>query len=340
MKPIYVLICCSLLFCLFSSAVYADDWTVVTGADAFEKGYLLVVGESASNQSRYKAKRSATVIAQRNMLEVIQGLELMGGATVKDGELLDDTIKTSISGVLRGAQVVGEEYIKDEGYARVALRVNLYGENSLYQTLSSVLEDPPVVLVPSMPVYQAPTESVRVVDAAQEATLSLSQVSIPDSTPTSLVKPASSDSATPVSAQKSTLGPVPPQNSVPLEAPVSALKVVKDVEYDGLILWAKGSGLRPALGNRIVTDKMDMVFGPSVVDKKYSGSRGAGTIARTDEKAKKFLEHMGSKNPLTVRSESHIKGTDAVISEEDAEKIMKENSKTNMLSKAKVVFVL
>ena len=64
-----------LIMLLHNTYLYAQDkWRNVTSDhDIFTKGYVQVVGTSESGQSRYMALRSATLIAQRDLLEVLKG---------------------------------------------------------------------------------------------------------------------------------------------------------------------------------------------------------------------------------------------------------------------------
>ena len=153
------------VFCLLmlASTAFAQGQfqTVNTPQTIFENGYIQVVGESEAGQSRYKALRAAKVVAQRDLVEIVKGLELVGGTTVNDGMLAVDTINTTVRGFLQGAVVVGEEYVNGEGYARVAMRLNIRGQNSLYGSLASALQQPPAQLnIPELPAFQPQAPAV------------------------------------------------------------------------------------------------------------------------------------------------------------------------------------
>lgn len=160
MKRIVAIVFCVLM--LASTAFAQGPFQAVDTAPAiFENGYIQVVAESEAGQSRYQAKRAAKVVAQRDMVEIIKGLNLIGGTTVGEGMLQVDSIQTTVKGFLQGAVVVGEEYVTGEGYARVALRLNLRGSNSLYDSLAPTLQQLPTQLnVPQMPAFQPQTAAV------------------------------------------------------------------------------------------------------------------------------------------------------------------------------------
>ncbi len=265
---------------LFASAALAQEQpqTVDSPQAIFEKGYIQVVGQSEAGQTRFKANRSAKVLAQRELVEVIKGLKLIGSTTVSDGMLAADTIQTSIRGFLRNAVVVGEEYYNGEGFSRVTMRLKLRGDDSLYSALSPALQQPPVQLaLPSLPAFE------------------------------------------------------PRQASAPAVAPQ---------KHDGLIVIVEGTNFKPALANRIITENNEVLFEPSKVQPKLLIERGCGGYTTTPEKAKALLASWGCKNPMTVTCTKVSKGTEAVVSQEDATAIFDQSQKSNMLPEARVVFVL
>lgn len=270
---------------LFATAANAQEQYPEVKAQAaiYEQGFIQVIGESEAGQTRFKAKRAAKVVAQRDMLEIVKGLNLIGGTTVQDGMIASSTIQTTVKGFLQGAVVVHEEYMQGEGYARVVLRMPLRGEQSIYSSMAPVIKQPPAELkVEPLPEFK-PVE----------------QAAAPAPTPKEEPKP-----------------------------------------YDGLILIVEGTGFKPALANRIVTEDQNILFEPSKVSPQMLIERGCGGYTTTEDKAKALLATWGSKNPMIVKCSKVKKGTEAVVTVEDATAIFEQNSKNNMLPQAKVVFVL
>jgi len=93
-------------------------------------GQIKVKGESGPNQNKYSAIRSAQLIAQRNLLEVIGGLQLTSSSTLRDGILQDDTIMTQVQGYLKGATVLEEHYNPKDGSASVVIGIGYIGSMS------------------------------------------------------------------------------------------------------------------------------------------------------------------------------------------------------------------
>ncbi len=64
---------------------------------------------SPPSMARMMACRAAVVDAQRNLLESIQGVRVEGTTVVANMMVQSDTIKTSVNGLLQGAQVIKRE---------------------------------------------------------------------------------------------------------------------------------------------------------------------------------------------------------------------------------------
>jgi len=86
-------------------------------------GQIKAKGESAPGQNRYSAIRAAQMVAQRNLLEVIGGLQLTSSSKLKDGLLLNDYITTQLEGYLKGAIVLEEHYNPKDGSASVVIGI-------------------------------------------------------------------------------------------------------------------------------------------------------------------------------------------------------------------------
>jgi len=97
------------------------------------KGEAVIDNERFKNPSQAKlmARRGAVVVAQRNLLEIIKGVNITSETTVEDLMATKDFIYTRIDGTIKGAKMVGEPIEKD-GVIEVRLRVPLYeAQNSL-----------------------------------------------------------------------------------------------------------------------------------------------------------------------------------------------------------------
>ncbi|MEE9910933.1 MAG: hypothetical protein K4571_04340 [Deltaproteobacteria bacterium] len=120
------------------------DWTKIIdskvtdqvgdkGLVNYEDGYIEAVGTGAppeqyygKPQARPMALRAAQVDAYRNLLEVVQGVQIDSKTTIKDFVVESDVINTAINGMVKGAQIVKKEYLSD-GTVEVTVRMPLSG---------------------------------------------------------------------------------------------------------------------------------------------------------------------------------------------------------------------
>lgn len=290
------------LFVLISTSAWAQgDWqTIKNPIQVFEKGYIQVVGVCEEGQSRYRALRAAQVIAQRDLLEILQGLNLYGQTTVKDGMLQSDEISTSVHGFLRGAVKCGETYHSDKGYAEVCMRLNIRGKGGLYDIILPLMKEKKI-WPEQRPAYEP-----------------------------KLIPKVIGTPSTPTPEEKKVA------ETRPLVRPPSELKEAND----GLIVDTREFQFRPALVNRILTKKNEIIFDPSKVVSNILVERGCGGFTTDISKARALLKTWGSSNPMTVKSTGVIKLTDVQISADDASAIFVHDQKSNLLAEAKVVFVL
>lgn len=98
----------------------------------YAKGESVIDNAKFTNpaQAKAMATRGAVVVAQRNLLEIIKGVNVTSETTVQDMITTSDFIITRIDGVIKGAQQVGEA-IERDGLIIVTMRVPLYDKDGL-----------------------------------------------------------------------------------------------------------------------------------------------------------------------------------------------------------------
>ena len=96
------------------------------------KGFSVMDNVKFTNpaQAKAMARRGATVDAQRNLLEIVKGVQVTGETTVNDMIATSDFIYTKVDGIIKGAQIVGEPIEKDGGI-EIKMRVPLYETNGV-----------------------------------------------------------------------------------------------------------------------------------------------------------------------------------------------------------------
>lgn len=113
-----------------------------------------------------------------------------------------------------------------------------------------------------------------------------------------------------------------------------------DEKYDGLVVDATEQSFRPALINRIFTQKGEVLYDPSKISQKVLVEQGCGEYTNSVDKAKAALDQRGAKNPLIIKASGSVNPSDLQISDDDAVKIFSANQKAGFLAAAKVAFVL
>jgi hypothetical protein len=93
------------------------------------KGQAVIDTERFTNvaQARAMATRGAVVVAQRNLLEIVKGVNVVGETTVQDMATTSDYIYTRVEGLVKGAEQVGQAR-EMNGMMEVTLRMPIYGK--------------------------------------------------------------------------------------------------------------------------------------------------------------------------------------------------------------------
>lgn len=101
---------------------------------AFGQEALIFYGEAAGNpvhsypgQREQMAKRAAVVIAQRSLVEYMEGFALVGDSLVKDCMTQYDVVRSVVIGFVKGSQVVFTEYNPEKNTAIAIVKLGLHG---------------------------------------------------------------------------------------------------------------------------------------------------------------------------------------------------------------------
>ena len=175
------------------------DWT---------SGYVRAKGQAVINpdiknkaQARLMAERAATVVAQRNLLEIIQGVRVNSETVVRDMMAQSDVIVTRVEGVVKNARPVGEP-VWDGDMVTVVLEAPLYGQEGISGALAPALKreetgnraaadslkDVPCVVVDAHGVKMDPALLPRLVSPDGKLALDLSRLADPNGQPIKYVR--------------------------------------------------------------------------------------------------------------------------------------------------------
>lgn len=119
----------------------ANEWlqknnlSITTSPEqAFLNDYILVAAEGLPSataktpaQRRLTAERAATVLAYRQLAEILEGVAVVGDTLVRDAELQYDVVRTAVAGFVKGAQIVYKEWNPQQEVALVFVKVGMSG---------------------------------------------------------------------------------------------------------------------------------------------------------------------------------------------------------------------
>jgi hypothetical protein len=80
-----------------------------------------------ATHAREMAKRAATVVARRNLLEIVQGIHVDSRTTVKNYMVEKDVINNKVQGIVKNARIIKEQEFPD-GSWQVTVEMKLRGE--------------------------------------------------------------------------------------------------------------------------------------------------------------------------------------------------------------------
>ena len=142
-------------------------------AAAFRQEALIFYGEAAGNpehhspaQREQMAKRAAVVTAQRALLEYLKGFVMVGVTLVKDSVIQDDLILSAVTGMVKGSQVVVQEYNKETDSAIAIIKVGMHGPKGFASTFyEKMASDPKMKATVTTDKKPFQTEAVKLDEA-------------------------------------------------------------------------------------------------------------------------------------------------------------------------------
>lgn len=140
--------------------------------EAYTQGAVLVMAEgspkkgASGGQKRLTAITAAKVVAQRRLAELLEGVAVVSETTVKDSEVVSDNIKTAVTGVIKGAQVVAQDWNEREETALVILKIGMNGPKSFASVMyDKILNEPKIKDELAKPAFTPPPSAPAALDA-------------------------------------------------------------------------------------------------------------------------------------------------------------------------------
>ena len=298
---------------LLAFAVQADSLSLLS-AEGFGFADAKRFPES---QARLMAVRAAKIDAQRNLLEIINGVRVTAGTTVKDMALESDIIGTRVKGMLQGSFEVSSDVKleSDNWVASVTMAVCLAkddGDCRERTTLASITQ-------PNLKGAPA-AERFSQADVAAVATVTTTES--PVAAPVT-----SAEEAPAASAEVSVSG-----------RPAQAAAVVGsgNAQHSGLIVDASSLNFSPMLDVRLKTGQGKELYGPGHVAMGTDWLHWAASL----ESAQAMSDIVGD-NTLVVTPSELGEASELVIEDQDAIAIFTSNTMSgDYLSDGKVIIVV
>ena len=113
---------------------------------------VLDIDNPNTAQARLMAERAAVVVAQRNLLETVQGVRVDSETRVENFMTDYDVIYTRVEGMITNARQVGPaRYDSLAGIVEVELEMQIHSPQGLSGALSSILGNPDITAVSMSP---------------------------------------------------------------------------------------------------------------------------------------------------------------------------------------------
>jgi hypothetical protein len=244
-----------------------------SGEIDWSTGVLTAVGigvppaqQADAAQAQAMTERAAEVLAYRNLLEAVKGVQVDSTATAGNIILPSDVLRAEVNGIIQGATVIDKKYVSD-GSVEVTMGIRLMG--------------------------------------------ALAEILLPK-------KPST-----------------PPADLTGAPAPDGPGQL-----YTGLIVDARGLGVKPAIAPKILNEEGKEVYGSSWFDRDFAVREGMVGYLKDPVQAR--TNPRVSDNPLMVKA-IRVAGdarVDVVINNADAALLHSTAQNLSMLQKCKVIILV
>lgn len=346
MKIVRAFVCCAVIIIAFVVRASAQTFGASDAVETTASGTInWTVGEVYSTgigappahsanaaQARAMAERAAFVVAIRNLLETVKGLRVDSETVVENFMTKSDVIRTRVDGIVRGAQIVKKQYLSD-GSVEVLVAMPMRGEflNAIVPDTFGRTSTAPVPQKPS-PTPQKPSEVKPAPSVPEPAKPSPPAAKVPETKPEP-IKP-------PLTQPEKKTEPIKPAPSEPEPAPQSGATVAfKGGVATGLVIDARGLGLKPALLPKIVDQQGKELYVGQVVPRTNAVEQGvAGYAKDVNAAANNFRV---TDNPAVMKglNASGSARTDVVIGQADAQTLRQLGGKGDFLQYCRVIIV-
>ena len=329
------------------------------------EGLGIAPADARGAQAEALARRAALSDAYRQLAEQINGVNVDATTTVESMMLMNTTVRTHVTALIKGAQIIDEDARRDGSYV-VTMEIPVYGSGSLASTVFTRIETraawaaPESVYAPYTPVpydttgygtyertqNQGSSSPILQAAAAQTppaVTTTPTRPAHPAATvaptmPAAPVVTPAAPTTPPVAVTVTPAAPLTPAAPTASAAPVTPAEIVPTGSavggYTGVIIDCTGLGLRPAMSPVIKAENGQPIYGYKNLDVDKVVQNGMASYAHSEAEATR-----AGANPLRLRAVSVDRSANPVLSAGDANRLLLENSASGFLDATNVVFI-
>ena len=340
------------------------------------EGLGIAPADARGTQAEALARRAALSDAYRQLAEQINGVNVDATTTVESMMLMNTTVRTHVTALIKGAQIIDETARRDGSYV-VTMEIPVYGTGSLASSVFTRIEtraawaSPESVYAPYTPVpydttgygtyerTQSQTPSSPILQAAMGATPSAAVTTPAAQTPPAVATtparpahPAATVAPTmPVAPVVTPAAPTTP--SAPVVTPAAPLTPAAPTASAAPVTPAEIVPTGSAVGGYtgVIIDCTGLGLRPAMspVIKAENGQPIYGyknlDVDKVVQSGMASYAHSDAEatragaNPLRLRAVSVDRSANPVLSAGDANRLLLENSASGFLDATNVVFI-
>ena len=340
------------------------------------EGLGIAPADARGTQAEALARRAALSDAYRQLAEQINGVNVDATTTVESMMLMNTTVRTHVTALIKGAQIIDESTRRDGSYV-VTMEIPVYGSGSLASSVFTRIETraawaaPESVYAPYTPVpydttgygtyerTQSQTPSSPILQAAMGATPSAAVTTPAAQTPptvaTTLARPAHpAATVAPTMPAAPVVTPAAPTTpSAPVVTPAAPLTPAAPTASAAPVTPAEIVPTGSAVGGYtgVIIDCTGLGLRPAMspVIKAENGQPIYGyknlDVDKVVQSGMASYAHSDAEatragaNPLRLRAVSVDRSANPVLSAGDANRLLLENSASGFLDATNVVFI-
>ena len=340
------------------------------------EGLGIAPADARGTQAEALARRAALSDAYRQLAEQINGVNVDATTTVESMMLMNTTVRTHVTALIKGAQIIDESARRDGSYV-VTMEIPVYGSGSLASSVFTRIETraawaaPESVYAPYTPVpydttgygtyerTQSQTPSSPILQAAMGATPSAAVTTPAAQTPpavaTTPARPAHpAATVAPAMPAAPVVTPAAPTTpSAPVVTPAAPLTPAAPTASAAPVTPAEIVPTGSAVGGYtgVIIDCTGLGLRPAMspVIKAENGQPIYGyknlDVDKVVQSGMASYAHSDAEatragaNPLRLRAVSVDRSANPVLSAGDANRLLLENSASGFLDATNVVFI-